>query len=117
MAKQTRRPKRGRPAHLDDPPVMVGTTIPKSAAELLKELSERLNRPRSEILADAIRGYARRFEISLLTLLVGCVILNACGEGTVTTPTGRRPSPSSLPSLNVTCAEQPILRCSASIAP
>jgi hypothetical protein len=52
--------RRGRPAHLDDPPVMVGTTVPRSVYRLLNDLSVRLNRPKSEILADAIRSYSRR---------------------------------------------------------
>jgi predicted DNA-binding protein len=40
---------------------MVGTTVPTSIYQLLADLSQRLGRPRSEILADAIRAYARRF--------------------------------------------------------
>jgi hypothetical protein len=43
---------------------MVGTTIPTSVDRLLKDLSSRLSRPRSELLADAIRAYARRFPIA-----------------------------------------------------
>jgi hypothetical protein len=64
MRTRSSRPRRGRPAHLDDPPVMVGTTIPSSINKLLKELSVRLGRPRSELLADAIRAYARRFAVA-----------------------------------------------------
>jgi hypothetical protein len=55
--------KRGRPAHSDDPPVLLSTSIPASADRLLRELSNRLERPRSELLADAIRAYARRYSI------------------------------------------------------
>jgi metal-responsive CopG/Arc/MetJ family transcriptional regulator len=42
---------------------MVGTTIPTSIHTLLDELSQRLQRPRSEVLADAIKAYARRFSL------------------------------------------------------
>jgi len=42
---------------------MVGTTVPTSVLALLKELSERMDRPRSELLADAIRAYARRYGV------------------------------------------------------
>jgi hypothetical protein len=53
--------RRGRPPHADDPPVFLGTTIPTSVDKLIREISATLGRPKSEILADAIRGYARRF--------------------------------------------------------
>jgi hypothetical protein len=53
--------KRGRPAHKDDPPVLLSTSIPASADKMLRELSDQIGRPRSELLADAIRAYARRF--------------------------------------------------------
>ncbi|HYT73506.1 MAG TPA: ribbon-helix-helix domain-containing protein [Vicinamibacterales bacterium] len=62
MPKHVARPRRGRPPHTDDPPVMVGTTVPTSINRLLMDLSRRLGRPRSEILADAIRAYARRYQ-------------------------------------------------------
>jgi hypothetical protein len=53
--------KRGRPAHTDDPPVLLSTTIPTSIDRLLRDLSTRIGRPRSELVADAVRAYARRF--------------------------------------------------------
>lgn len=52
------KPKRGRPAHADDPPVLLSTTIPASSDRLLRELSAKLDRPRSELLAEAIKAYA-----------------------------------------------------------
>jgi len=55
--------KRGRPAHKEDPPKLFSTTIPISVYEALVALSERQERPKSEILADAIRAYARRFDL------------------------------------------------------
>jgi hypothetical protein len=55
------RKRRGRPPHTDDPPVFLGTTIPSSIDRMLRDMADRLERPRSEILADAIRAYARRF--------------------------------------------------------
>ena len=51
-------PRPGRPPHKDDPPEMVGTTVPKSVNRLLKQLSTTLDRPKSEVLAEAIRAYA-----------------------------------------------------------
>ena len=53
--------KRGRPRHIDDPAHQFSTTIPDSVRQLLSDLSEALKRPKSEILTDAIRAYARRF--------------------------------------------------------
>jgi hypothetical protein len=53
--------RRGRPAHTDDPPVLLSTSIPSTVDRILRELSDRLERPRSELLAEAIRAYARRF--------------------------------------------------------
>lgn len=55
------RPKLGRPAHADDPPVLLSTSIPSSVDGTLRDLSAKLGRPRSELLADAIRAYARRY--------------------------------------------------------
>ena len=57
------KPKRGRPPHTDDPPVLLSTSIPTSIDHLLRDLSATLQRPRSELLADAIRAYARRVRI------------------------------------------------------
>jgi metal-responsive CopG/Arc/MetJ family transcriptional regulator len=53
--------KRGRPKHADDPPVLLSTSIPQSVDHLLRELSQQLGRPRSELIADAVRAYARRY--------------------------------------------------------
>jgi hypothetical protein len=50
--------KRGRPKHATDPPKLFSTTIPMSVYGLLQELSERLERPKSEVLTEAIRAYA-----------------------------------------------------------
>lgn len=58
---RTPKPKRGRPAHRDDPPVLLSTSIPTSVDRLLRGMSDALGRPRSELLADAIRAYARRY--------------------------------------------------------
>jgi hypothetical protein len=58
---RTPRIRRGRPPHSDDPPVFLGTTIPRSADNILRELSVRLGRPRSELLAEAIRFLSRRY--------------------------------------------------------
>ena len=55
--------KRGRPPHTDDPPVLLSTSIPTTTDRLLRRLSADLKRPRSELLADAIRAYARRVRI------------------------------------------------------
>ena len=55
------RKRRGRPPHTDDPPVFLGTTVPTSIDRLLRNLADRQEQPRSKILADAIRAYARRF--------------------------------------------------------
>jgi hypothetical protein len=52
---------RGRPPHADDPPVLLSTSIPTSIDRILRELSAKLGRPRSELLADAITAYARRY--------------------------------------------------------
>jgi len=41
--------------------VLLSTSIPTSVDKMLRELSEEMNRPRSELLADAIRAYARRY--------------------------------------------------------
>ena len=43
------------PKHADDPPVKLMTTVPESVSELLDSLKQRLGRPRSEIIADAVR--------------------------------------------------------------
>jgi hypothetical protein len=61
MSDKTTLAKKGRPAHTDDPPRMVGTTVPESVIGLLNQLTIRLERPKSEILSDAIRAYARRY--------------------------------------------------------
>jgi hypothetical protein len=53
--------KAGRPPHVDDPPVLLSTSIPTSVDRTLRELSAVLGRPRSELLADAIRAYARKY--------------------------------------------------------
>jgi hypothetical protein len=53
--------KRGRPRHVDDPAHQFSTTIPDSVRVLLTELSEVQQRPKSEVISDAIRAYARRF--------------------------------------------------------
>ena len=58
---RTARPRRGRPAHTDDPPVLLSTSIPTSTDRLLRDMSEKLSRPRSQLLSEAIRAYARRF--------------------------------------------------------
>jgi len=57
MAARIKR-KRGRPAH-KDPPVRFHTSIPTSANKLLRALSQALDRPFSEVLAEAITAYAR----------------------------------------------------------
>jgi hypothetical protein len=57
MAKKKRGP--GRPKHTDDPPVKLMTTIPKSIDRLLTVLKERTGRPRSELIAEALRSYAK----------------------------------------------------------
>jgi len=54
--------RRGRPRHSDDPPKLFSTTIPESVYKVLDGLARSQGRPKSEILADAIRAYARRFE-------------------------------------------------------
>jgi hypothetical protein len=59
MARKIKR-KPGRPAHHDDPPKLFSTTIPTSAYELLSRISDAQNRPKSEVLADALRAYGRR---------------------------------------------------------
>jgi hypothetical protein len=51
----------GRPPHLDDPPVLLSTTIPTSVDALLRELSAATGRPRSELLTEAVRIMARRY--------------------------------------------------------
>jgi len=61
--KHIAKPQRGRPAHTDDPPVLLSTSIPTTTDRLLRRLSADLKRPRSELLADAIRAYARRARI------------------------------------------------------
>ena len=58
---RTQKPKRGRPAHTDDPPVLLSTSIPGSVDRILRELAVRSGRPRSELIADAVLAYARRF--------------------------------------------------------
>jgi hypothetical protein len=55
----------GRPRHADDPPKLFSTTIPTSVYELLCEVAEIQRRPKSEVLTDAIRAYARRTAVSL----------------------------------------------------
>jgi hypothetical protein len=60
---RTPRAKRGRPAHRDDPPILLSTTIPSSIDRLLREISERLQRPRSELLSEAVRALARRYRL------------------------------------------------------
>jgi hypothetical protein len=51
---------RGRPAHSDDPPKLLATTIPTSVYLLLERIADLQKRPKSEILADALRAYGRR---------------------------------------------------------
>ena len=62
LMKQPTKRRLGRPAHRDDPPKLFSTTIPTSIYEALDELSRKHGRPKSELLTDAIRAYARRFE-------------------------------------------------------
>jgi len=57
---RTSRQRLGRPPHLDDPPKLFSTTIPKSVYFLLDDIASRQGRPKSEVLADAIRAYGRR---------------------------------------------------------
>ena len=56
-----KRNRPGRPAHSDDPPKIFSTTLPESVHELLSDIAKRQKRPKSEILAEAVRAYARRF--------------------------------------------------------
>jgi hypothetical protein len=51
---------RGRPAHRDDPPKLFSTTIPESVYTLLSAIATMQNRPKSEVLTDALRAYGRR---------------------------------------------------------
>jgi predicted transcriptional regulator len=37
------------------------TTLPESIVEIVKKLAETQHRTKSEVVSDAIRGYARRF--------------------------------------------------------
>ena len=53
-----KRPRLGRPAHIDDPPQPFATTLPQSAIQTLNELHATLGRPRSEIIAKALQLYA-----------------------------------------------------------
>jgi hypothetical protein len=62
--KRSKTKRRGRPAHADDPPKLFSTTIPTSVYGLLCDVSETQRRPKSEVLADAIRAYARRTNVS-----------------------------------------------------
>ena len=50
----------GRPKHTDDPPVILATNIPKSLDRVLREHAKATGRPRSELLAEAIRAYLKK---------------------------------------------------------
>jgi len=43
--------------------VLLSTSIPTSVDAILRELSDKQGRPRSELLADAIRAYARKYRV------------------------------------------------------
>ena len=60
-AKRTKPRGRGRPPNLD-PPKLFSTTLPESVYELLCDLADAQHRTKSEILTDALKAYARRFE-------------------------------------------------------
>lgn len=60
-AKRATQRGRGRPPNTD-PPTLFSTTLPTSVYKLLSDLSEAQHRTKSEILTDALRAYARRFE-------------------------------------------------------
>ena len=59
-AKRARRKGRGRPKNIDEAKIF-STTLPISIHTLLGKLSEAQHRTKSEILTDAVRAYARRF--------------------------------------------------------
>jgi len=63
-AKRAKKPARGRPKNAD-PPKLFSTTLPESVYDLLTALSEHQHRTKSEVLTDALKGYARRFEDGL----------------------------------------------------
>ena len=50
----------GRPPNIDKA-LIFSTTLPESILKLLDAISEGQHRTKSEILADAVRAYARRF--------------------------------------------------------
>ena len=50
----------GRPPNLDKA-IIFSTTLPESILKLLDAIAEGQRRTKSEIIADAIRAYARRF--------------------------------------------------------
>lgn len=52
---------RGRPRN-PDRPKLFSTTLPTSVYTLLVDLADLQHRTKSEILADALKAYARRFE-------------------------------------------------------
>lgn len=52
---------RGRPKNIDTA-TLFSTTLPESVLDLLQKLSEAQHRTKSEIITDAVRGYARRFQ-------------------------------------------------------
>jgi hypothetical protein len=56
-----KRSRRGRPAHSDDPPVLLATTVPQSVDRVLRELSAKTGRPRSELLSEAVQTLTRRY--------------------------------------------------------
>jgi metal-responsive CopG/Arc/MetJ family transcriptional regulator len=58
VAKKKRGP--GRPKHVDDPPAKLGTTIPQSVVRLLDRLTAQMGQPRSEVVAAALRAYAKQ---------------------------------------------------------
>ncbi len=59
-AKRVKPRGRGRPENID-PATPFMTTLPESVVYLLKKLAEAQHRTKSEVVSDAIRGYARRF--------------------------------------------------------
>ena len=58
MKEKQQQRRYGRPRH-SDRPKLFSTTIPESVYALLCEIAEIQRRPKSEVLTDAIRAYAR----------------------------------------------------------
>jgi hypothetical protein len=54
-----RKPRRGRPRHLD-PPKLLATNLPTTAYDLLGDLAAALRRTKGQILAEAIQAYAAK---------------------------------------------------------